>query len=145
MAGACISQRNLVILYRTLIMSIINYVCLLTVCYPSCVVSICHLFVCWLCYVLSVYCLCEIGPYVLCLPSNMLSVCCPFRELSVHTTRPSFMRPPSMCYWCAVRPCVFCALFVHMLSVRCPSICFLCIVHPCVICALSVVSCVVCP
>ena len=119
-------------------------VCLLAVCYPSCVASICHLLVCWLYDVLSVYCLCAIGPYVLCLPSNMLSVFFPFRELSVHTVRPSFLRSPSMCYWCVLRPCVFCALSVNMLYVRWPSICFLYIVHPCVICALSVVSCVVC-
>ena len=115
-------------------------VCLLAVCYPSCVVSVC-------CDVLSVYCLCAVGPYFFCVLFifHMLSVCCPFRELSVHTVRPSFLRPPSMCVLCAVSPCVFCALSVHMLSVRCSSICYLCTVHPCVICALSVVLCFVCP
>ena len=116
------------------------HVCLSAVCYPSCVVSVC-------CDVLSVYCLCAVGPYFFCVPFifHMLSVCCPFRELSVHTVRPSFLRPPSMCVLCAVSPCVLCALSVHMLSVRCPSICYLCTVHPYVICALSVVLCVVCP
>ena len=101
-------------------------VCLSAVCYPSCVVSVC-------CDVLSVYCLCAVSPYFFCVSFmfHMLSVCCPFRELSVHTARPSFLRPP-------LRPCMFYALSVHVYFVRCPSICYLCPVRLFVICALSI-------
>ena len=99
-------------------------VCLSAVCYPSCVVSVC-------CDVLSVYCLCAVGPYFSVWPSFFICCLCAVRFVSCRCI-------PSVRHFCALRPCVFCALSVHVYFVRCPSICYLCAVRLFVICALSI-------
>ena len=98
--------------------------------------------VCRLCAIRLAWCLfdvtsCQCTVYVTLVP--IFSVCPSFFICCLCAVRFVSCRCiPSVRHFCALRPCVFCALSVHVYFVRCPSICYLCDVRLFVICALSI-------